>query len=264
MPKTTSDQQRAFEFTLDIEASPDEVWRALTDAEELMRWFPLEAEVTPGAGGAMRWSWEEHFDWPTRIDAWEPGRRLRLVQDDYRPAADVEPARVVMEFTLETRAGKTRLRLVRARCDLGRVADGARQSSVLPRTTPRTRSIGRPSHRDACLPARGGVREADGAGRAQSGARLSGRGWTIHGRPPGGRPPLRHRGGIRAGPVVHRHRPRAGRGVVPGRHVDQSPRRDGRVALARIVRARRGTRARAVSALGARVAGAAPLDLKCG
>jgi len=110
--QTKPDTKRAFEFALDIDASPDAVWRALTEAEELMRWFPLEAEVTPGVGGSMRWSWEEHFDWPTRIDAWEPGRLLRLVQDDYRPSDDVEPARVVMEFTLETHAGKTRLRLV--------------------------------------------------------------------------------------------------------------------------------------------------------
>lgn len=112
MTPTKPDTQRAFEFTLDIDASAGEVWRALTDAEELMRWFPLEAQVTPGAGGAMRWSWEEHHEWTTRIDAWEPGRLLRLVQDDYRPADDVEPAQVVMEFTLETHRGKTRLRLV--------------------------------------------------------------------------------------------------------------------------------------------------------
>ena len=112
MTQTKPDTKRAFELALDIDASSDEVWRALTEAEELMRWFPLEAEVTPGVGGSMRWSWEEHFDWPTTIDAWEPGRLLRLVQDGYRPADDVEPARVAIEFRIETHAGKTRLRLV--------------------------------------------------------------------------------------------------------------------------------------------------------
>jgi len=44
-------------MSLDLDASPDDVWRALTDARELVRWFPLDARVTPGAGGSMVWSW---------------------------------------------------------------------------------------------------------------------------------------------------------------------------------------------------------------
>lgn len=119
--KTMTEKRRAFDMSLDIEASPEDVWRALTEAEELMRWFPLEARVTPGQGGSMLWSWGEAWDWETRIDAWEPGRLLRLVQDAARPAdaegrplpeGRVEPARIAVEFTLETRGGKTRLRLV--------------------------------------------------------------------------------------------------------------------------------------------------------
>ena len=33
------------------------VWAALTDPAELIRWFPLEAEASPGIGGeiVMRW-----------------------------------------------------------------------------------------------------------------------------------------------------------------------------------------------------------------
>jgi uncharacterized protein YndB with AHSA1/START domain len=122
MEKTTiAAPPRAFEMSLDIAATPDEVWRALTEAKELVRWFPVEARVTPGQGGSMVWSWGEHWDWETRIDAWEPGRLLRLVQEDARPydaqgrplpPGQAEPARIAMEFTLETVQGKTRLRLV--------------------------------------------------------------------------------------------------------------------------------------------------------
>lgn len=123
MEKTTADtdQTRAFEMSLDIDASRDDVWRALTQAEELVRWFPLDAQVTPGRGGSMVWSWGEGWEWATRIDAWEPGRLLRLVQDDARPydtqgrplpPGESEPARIAMEFTLETHQGRTRLRLV--------------------------------------------------------------------------------------------------------------------------------------------------------
>lgn len=122
MNKTTLDSPaRAFEMSLDLAASPEEVWRALTVAEELVRWFPVDARVTPGAGGSMVWSWGENWDWSTRIEAWEPGRLLRLVQEDARPY-DAEgrpvaegraaPARIAIEFTLESHQGKTRLRLV--------------------------------------------------------------------------------------------------------------------------------------------------------
>ena len=57
MGNTMTDQRRAFDFSLDLDATPDEVWRTLTEAEELVRWFPLEARVTPGRGGTMFWSW---------------------------------------------------------------------------------------------------------------------------------------------------------------------------------------------------------------
>ena len=30
---------------------PSEVWAALTQAEELVRWFPTDAKVTPGKAG---------------------------------------------------------------------------------------------------------------------------------------------------------------------------------------------------------------------
>jgi uncharacterized protein YndB with AHSA1/START domain len=108
-------------MSLDIGASREDVWRALTEANELVRWFPTEARVTSGEGGTMAWSWGEGWDWETRIDAWEPGRLLRLVQEDARPydtqgrplpPGEAEPARIAMEFTLETHQGKTRLRLV--------------------------------------------------------------------------------------------------------------------------------------------------------
>jgi uncharacterized protein YndB with AHSA1/START domain len=121
MEKTVAEQTRAFRMSLDLDASPEEVWRALTEERELIRWFPTAARVTPGEGGTMLWSWGPGENWETRIDAWEPGRLLRLVQEDARPydtqgrllpAGEAEPARIAVEFTLETHQGKTRLRLV--------------------------------------------------------------------------------------------------------------------------------------------------------
>ena len=108
-------------MALDLDATPEQVWRALTEADELVRWFSTGARVTPGQGGTMVWSWGHGEDWETRIEAWEPGKLLRLVQEDARPydaqgnplpPGEVEPARIAVEFTLETVQGKTRLRLV--------------------------------------------------------------------------------------------------------------------------------------------------------
>ena len=121
MARTTTEARRAFEMALDIDASREEVWRALTEAEELVRWFSSGARVTPGEGGSVLWSWGEGEQWETRIDRWEPGRLLRLVQEDARPydvqgrllpPGQAEPARIAIEFTLETNQGKTRLRVV--------------------------------------------------------------------------------------------------------------------------------------------------------
>jgi uncharacterized protein YndB with AHSA1/START domain len=116
-----AEKQRGFEVTIDIEAPAAEVWKALTQAEELVRWFPLQAEVKPGKGGTVLWTWGDAWRWENRIDAWDPPRLLRLVQDESRgydaegrplPPGKVEPARIAVEFTLESRGGKTLLKLV--------------------------------------------------------------------------------------------------------------------------------------------------------
>ena len=118
-------------MSIDINATPEDVWRALTDAGELMRWFPLQARVTPGKGGSVFWGWDQHWAWESEIDAWEPGARLRLVEN--RPAFDVNGkplagprSSLAMEFTLETHAGQTttppRPLRIRRRRKLGRRA----------------------------------------------------------------------------------------------------------------------------------------------
>ena len=105
---------------LDIAAPVEAVWEALTDPRELERWFPLEARVTPGVGGSIRWSWGEPIVSEARIDAWEPNRCLRAVETlpmgaaaGGEAAAGASPGTGrIMEFTLESRGGTTRLRMV--------------------------------------------------------------------------------------------------------------------------------------------------------
>lgn len=108
----TSDESgtRKLETSIEIRATPGAVWKALTDAEELIRWFPMEARVTPGVGGSIWTAWKGEFEDTATIEIWEPERRLRLVSG---AGATGLPARLVQEFTIEPGGqGATTLRLV--------------------------------------------------------------------------------------------------------------------------------------------------------
>lgn len=98
---------RAIEQDVFVNAPLDVVWRALTEAEELTRWFPVDARVQPGRGGSIWLSWGGGAEATAPITAWEPGRRLQWTED--RGAV-----KLVVDFHLETRAGGTVVRLVQS------------------------------------------------------------------------------------------------------------------------------------------------------
>lgn len=105
-------QARLYEQVVEIDASPDSVWRAITEAEELMRWFPLEARVKPGPGGSMFLSWGSECQGEAPITVWEPGRRLQWTEFLTPPGTNIDPVNVRVDFHIEGRGGKTVLRLV--------------------------------------------------------------------------------------------------------------------------------------------------------
>src|SRR5688572_30253431 len=63
---------------IEIDAPVEAVWKALTDAQELTGWLCEEARVTPNEGGSFWVSWGEGQAGESRIESWEPGRRLLL------------------------------------------------------------------------------------------------------------------------------------------------------------------------------------------
>jgi uncharacterized protein YndB with AHSA1/START domain len=104
--KNNKETRKTIEMTVTIDAPVETVWRALTEAEELTNWFPLEARVTPGEGGVIRLSWGGNMAGEAPITIWEPNRHFRWVEGD-------DPdTQVVVEFFLETQKGKTVVRLV--------------------------------------------------------------------------------------------------------------------------------------------------------
>jgi uncharacterized protein YndB with AHSA1/START domain len=101
---------RSIELEIEIDAPSEAIWRAITEAEELVRWFPMEAEVEPGEGGRVWVSWGDGMSWSSRIAVWEPGHRLRSI-DEPPPGAPPMPVEVALEYEIEGRGGRSVLRL---------------------------------------------------------------------------------------------------------------------------------------------------------
>src|SRR5260221_10173613 len=97
---------RKIELEIEIAASPEEVWRAVSTGEGISSWFAPVAEVEPGVGGKITIAWAPEMEGSSRIDAWEPGRHLRVAQDrgGGQPPSGVD-------YFIETREGATVMRL---------------------------------------------------------------------------------------------------------------------------------------------------------
>ena len=99
------------EAEIAINASPEEVWRAISEGDRLKQWFPLDARITPGKGGKVWMSWGEGAEWESPIEVWEPGKRMGTV--DVMPGQEgAPPTRIAVDYIIESRGGQTILRLV--------------------------------------------------------------------------------------------------------------------------------------------------------
>lgn len=99
---------RTIEVEVRIEAPVEAVWKALTDASELSRWFPPVAEGKPGLGEPLLLSWGPEMQWHTTVAAWEPGKHLlwRDTSSPEFPGTTQPPAApMAVDWTLEAAAG---------------------------------------------------------------------------------------------------------------------------------------------------------------
>jgi uncharacterized protein YndB with AHSA1/START domain len=118
-PKSKS-KTRSVNAEIEIQAPVEAVWKALTDAEELTRWFPLEAGKN--SEDVLWMTWREEFRWESRIEIFEPPRHFRYatvesLAGEQKPDKDSESNMrqaepTATDFYLEARGGKTVLRLV--------------------------------------------------------------------------------------------------------------------------------------------------------
>ncbi|GAB4403761.1 MAG: hypothetical protein OHK0021_16360 [Bryobacter sp.] len=98
---------------IEIDALPEDVWKLLTEAEGIMRWFAPEARVEPGPGGKIFMSWGPGIEGEAPIHLWEPGKAFGWKEE--HPG---RPPRMI-EFFLEGAGGKTKLRLVQSGFGIG-------------------------------------------------------------------------------------------------------------------------------------------------
>jgi uncharacterized protein YndB with AHSA1/START domain len=90
-----------------VDASPEEVWEAITNGPQVDSWFMGRSEIEPRHGGAVRTDVGD-FVMESTITAWEPGKRLA-----YQTAEDPDGRVMAFEYLIEGRGGgKTVIRFV--------------------------------------------------------------------------------------------------------------------------------------------------------
>ena len=111
---SSSPSSRSFETQLEIAAPRDVVWRAIATDQGLRNWFAPEAACDAQVGGEIVWAWGEHHRWVQRIEALEPGARLRTRYDSAVDDGDGGKRPLFVEFLLSGEGGSTTLRLVQS------------------------------------------------------------------------------------------------------------------------------------------------------
>ena len=106
---------RGIDLTVDIDATLEEVWQALTTGEGIARWFAPHAAVTPGEGGSVSVGWDPAEMWSQPITVWEPGRRMQTASE--MPAADGRVVCLAVDYYVEAHGGRVRVRLVHSGFD---------------------------------------------------------------------------------------------------------------------------------------------------
>src|ERR1017187_3376368 len=106
---------RSYEKKFEVAAPPEAVWKAITEGDELTRWFCVEATCEPDVGG------EQHIDWgggakaTQKVVVWQPNAHLRVeaVKPERSKPSESDPVEpYAIDWYLEHEGGITRVRMV--------------------------------------------------------------------------------------------------------------------------------------------------------
>jgi uncharacterized protein YndB with AHSA1/START domain len=67
---------------IDLPAPADEVWEALTDPDQLERWYANDVELDPRPGGTAVFRWDNGEERRGTVESIEAGDHVRLRWDD--------------------------------------------------------------------------------------------------------------------------------------------------------------------------------------
>lgn len=99
---------RDIEMSIDLAATPEQVWHAISEAEEIAKWFAPEVRITRTPEPRIFVSWGEGMAVEEPIVLFEPGKRIRI-----RFGENVrEQAPLWVDWMIDGRGGKTTLRLL--------------------------------------------------------------------------------------------------------------------------------------------------------
>jgi len=106
-----SEKVRGYAHRVDINADAGQVWRAITEVEDLRRWCSPEAELQPRQGGLFRARVDRVTELDAHIDIFEAGRRMRLI---YLPTPSLPRASSVLtdDLIVEAVPGGTVVRIL--------------------------------------------------------------------------------------------------------------------------------------------------------
>ena len=98
-----------------VPAPPRDVWPAVTEAEEISKWFGAEVEIDARPGGRGTARWPDGTERPLLVEDVEPERRLAFRWLPFQRTGDgdvapIPPSRV--EIALEPVPEGTRIRVI--------------------------------------------------------------------------------------------------------------------------------------------------------
>jgi len=113
---------KSHETIIDIKATPEEVFRAITDPEQIVKWFAPYARVDPRVGGVYDISWDPEMQGGGVISVWDPPKHFAQYTErsvayncEGKPVDTGATQKIAIDYYIEAIGdGMTRLRLVQS------------------------------------------------------------------------------------------------------------------------------------------------------
>lgn len=113
---------KSHETIIDIKATPEEVFRAISDPEQIVKWFAPYARVEPRVGGKYEISWDPEMKGDGTITVWDPPKHFAQYTErsvayncEGKPVETGVTQKIAIDYYIESIGdGMTRLRLVQS------------------------------------------------------------------------------------------------------------------------------------------------------